>query len=169
MSASLSVGWGRAQVRAGLVRDAARRRVVAPLVALLRQGLSPEKLALSLGLGVAFGIFPVMGTTTLLCLAAGAVLRLNQPALQLVNYLVYPLQVPLILVFVRLGERLVGAAPVSFSVPALLAEFGRDPAAFVVKFGLTGLHGMLGWAAVAPLVAAALYFVTLPLLRRAAR
>jgi uncharacterized protein (DUF2062 family) len=145
-----------------------KRRVLGPIMAQLKQGITPEKLALSLGLGLTLGVFPVIGATTLLCLGAGIALRLNQPALQLFNYLAYPLQIPLILAFVRFGESLVGAPPVPFSVPALLVEFGKDPLGFFVKFGLTGLHGILGWTVVAPFVVAALYFIALPLLKRAA-
>lgn len=162
-------GWDRVSARVTGASDALRRRVVAPVMATLRQGLSPEKVALSVALGVTLGIFPLVGATTLLCLAVGAALRLNQPALQLVNHLAYPLQLPLMLVFIRLGERLLGAPPARFSVAHLTAEFGRDPAGFLIKFGLTGLHGILGWALVAPLVGGALYFGALPLLRRAAR
>jgi len=44
-----------------------RRRIARPIVELLRQGVTPEKMALSLALGVALGVFPVLGTTTALC------------------------------------------------------------------------------------------------------
>jgi uncharacterized protein (DUF2062 family) len=146
-----------------------RRRVADPLLLLLRQGLTPETLALTLALGASLGLFPVLGATTALCVAAGLALRLNHPALQLANYIVYPLQVPLILVFVRIGERIVGAAPMPFSVERLLAFFREDPLAFLERFGSTGLHGILGWLTVAPVLGGALYAGLLPLLRYAAR
>jgi uncharacterized protein (DUF2062 family) len=145
-----------------------RRRVADPLLLLLKQGLAPETLALSLALGASLGLFPVLGATTALCVAAGLALRLNHPALQLANYVVYPLQVPLILVFVRIGERIVGATPMPISVERLLALFREDPLAFLERFGGTGLHGILGWLTVAPLVGGALYLGLVPLLRHAA-
>ena len=43
------------------------RRLVRPVLELLRQGVTPEKIALSLTLGVALGVFPVLGSTTALC------------------------------------------------------------------------------------------------------
>jgi hypothetical protein len=46
------------------------RRVVAPIVALLTQGITPEKIALSLAFGIVLGIFPVLGSTTVLCAVA---------------------------------------------------------------------------------------------------
>lgn len=61
------------------------RRLIRPILDLLRQGVTPEKIALSLALGVALGVFPVLGSTTALCALAALVLRLNLPAIQIVN------------------------------------------------------------------------------------
>ena len=47
-----------------------KRRVVTPLIAQLKQGVTPEKLALTVALGLVLGIFPILGATTLLCGAA---------------------------------------------------------------------------------------------------
>jgi uncharacterized protein (DUF2062 family) len=144
-----------------------RRRLGPPLRALLVQGLSPEGLALSLAVGVVLGLFPILGTTTLLCLVAGATLRLNHVALQLAQQLVYPLQLALILAFVRLGERLVGAPPARLAPRVLASRFFEDAPGFLREFGLTGLHGILGWSVVAPFLVAALVLVLRPALRRA--
>ena len=64
-----------------------QRRVARPIVELLRQGVTPEKMALSLALGVAMGVFPLLGTTTALCALVALIWRLNLPAIQIVNYL----------------------------------------------------------------------------------
>jgi len=66
--------------------------------------ISPEKDALSLTVGFYLGIFPVAGTTTLLCLAAIAVLRLNSILTITLNWLVYPLQIILIYPFLKAGR-----------------------------------------------------------------
>jgi uncharacterized protein (DUF2062 family) len=143
-----------------------RRRVGDPLVSLLAQGLTPERLALSLAVGLVLGLFPIVGATTLLCVAAGFAFRLNHVALQLANHLAYPLQVPLILAFVRLGERLLGAPRVTLDPLALARHFQRDASGFLREFGLTGLHGILGWGLVAPVLLAAVFFAVRPVLRR---
>ncbi len=149
------------------MRELLRRYVVNPVLALLEQGLTPEKLALSLALGVVCGLFPVLGATTLLCVTFGFALRLSHAALQLANYVVYPMQVALILAFVRLGERTVNAPPMAISLPAILASARENPGLFLERFGLTGLHAILGWALVAPLLGVGLYVGLLPLLRTA--
>ena len=94
--------------------------------------------------------------------------ELNQPIIQVVNYLIYPLQLVLILVFVRIGEFMVRATPVSFSIPELFRKFHESPREFFRQFGMTGVHGIIGWLLVAPFVAAGLYFL-LPLMKKLAR
>src|SRR5271156_1481165 len=75
----------------------------------LRQGISPRRLALTLALGFAVGCIPVVGIPTLVCAALALALRLNLPAIQAANYIVMPLQLVLIVPFVRLGGRLLAS------------------------------------------------------------
>ncbi|HLA71357.1 MAG TPA: hypothetical protein VK624_07590 [Steroidobacteraceae bacterium] len=74
------------------MRDFLQRRLVAPLLALLRQDVTPRKLALSLALGIVIGLVPVLGVPTARCALAALASPLNRPALQLVNYLLTQLQ-----------------------------------------------------------------------------
>ena len=73
----------------------------------LSQGISPRRLALTLALGFAVGCIPVVGIPTLLCAALALSLRLNLPAIQMANYVAMPLQLVLIVPFVRLGRWLI--------------------------------------------------------------
>ena len=146
-----------------------QRRLVAPLRAQLTQGVTPDQLALTLAIGTTCSLFPFLGTTTLLNLAVGLALRLNQPILQTVNYLLTAAQLALILVYVRAGEFIWRAAPVPLSIAQLFTEFRTDPWRFLQSCGWTGVHAFTAWALTAPLLVAAIYFVTRPALRRLAR
>jgi uncharacterized protein (DUF2062 family) len=143
-----------------------RERVLAVILAQFRQGITPEKIALTIALGLNLGIFPILGATTTLCLIAGLSLRLNQPVIQLVNWLASPLQLSLILVFVRIGESILRAPHISFSIPELFRKFHASPMNFFREFGLTGLHGILAWLIIAPFLTALLYFSLLPVLKK---
>lgn len=146
-----------------------QRRVVAPILAQLRQGITPQQIALTLALGAVLGIFPILGASTFLCGVAGVWLRLNQPVIQLVNYLVYPVQIALLIPFYRAGERLFGAEPVPIvNVPELLGRFGADPWQFVLDYGRVGLYGIAVWALVAVPLIALTYFALKPALVRSA-
>lgn len=149
-----------------MLREFWHRRVVDVVLAQLRQGITPQKIALTLAIGATVGLFPILGSTTLLCFLAGVLLKLNQPIIQAINYLVYPLQVTGIYFFIRVGERLTGTPPLQFSIGGLIEQFRAAPLHFFQEFGMTALRGVLAWTLIAPFVAAALYFALLPLLRR---
>ena len=146
-----------------------RRWLVGPVIAQLSRGTSPERLAWTIALGIVLGVFPIMGTTTLVCLSAGWLLRLNQPVLHVFRSVVYPLHLALILVFIRIGERMHGVPLIQFSIPQLLSRFKDDPLQFARDFGLAAWHGVTAWLLVAPVAAVLIKFAVLPLLRRMAR
>ena len=136
-----------------------RRRFLNPVVKQMRMGITPEKVALSIALGVTFGVFPILGSTTLLCGFAAWFLRLNQPIIQLVNCLVYPLQIALLLLFYRAGESLFGKDHTSLSISLLTEQFKADPAEFFKSFGLIGLQGIVVWLLSAPLLIGLVYLI----------
>lgn len=146
-----------------------RRRVVEPLRAQVRQGLSPAGLAWGLAVGLGLGTFPVLGTTTLLCVGAGLAFRMNHAALQTANYLAYPLQLALLVPEVRLGEWLLGAPRASLSLGSLAASVRAQPIGALRDLGATLGHACLGWLLlVPPLVVAAALGLT-PVFRTLAR
>jgi uncharacterized protein (DUF2062 family) len=152
-----------------MLREAWQRRVVDVVLAQLRQGITPQKIALTLAIGATVGLFPILGSTTLLCFLAGIALKLNQPIIQAINYLVYPLQIAGIYFFIRIGEWLTRTPPLQFSIAGLIEQFRAAPLHFFQEFGMTALRGVLAWTLIAPFAAAALYFGLLPLLRRLAQ
>ena len=144
------------------------RRVRQPLLALLQAGTTPEKLALSLALGLVLGVFPVVGATTILCAIVALATGLNVVAMQIVNYLAYPVHLALLLPFIRLGERIAGAEPVPLSMSALRASMRADFWGTVSGLWRTEVHAIAAWSIAAPLLVGAAYAVFLPLLRRLA-
>jgi len=143
-----------------------RERVIGLIVAQFTQGVTPRKIALTIALGLALGVFPILGATTVLCGVAGVSLKLNQPVIQFVNWAVTSLQLALIIAFVRIGEWITSAQRVSFSVPELIKKFHESPAAFFREFGITGLHGILAWTLIAPGLIAIAYLALVPPLTR---
>ena len=146
-----------------------RDRVLGLIVTQLTQGVTPQKIALTSALGLNLAIFPILGATTTLCLIFGFCLKLNQPLIQLINWLAAPLQLALIVVFVRVGEWIMRAPSTSFSIPVMLQKFHESPVKFIQQFGMTGVHAMVAWLIIAPFLVAVIYFITLPLLKKAAR
>ncbi len=150
----------------GRVSDWLRRKVRDPLMAELRQGATPEAVSAAVCVSFAIAILPVIGVTTLICLLFGRLFRLNHVVMQIVNHSSYPLQILLLVPFVRLGETLTGAAHVPLSPAAIVSEFNRSFPDFLAKFWTAYLHGMLGWAITVPLACWALHFLLRHTFRR---
>ena len=146
-----------------------QRRVRDPIIAQLTQGITPEKIALTVAVGSAFALFPILGTTTLLCFLAALTLKLNQPIIQLINQACWPLHVPVIYLCVRLGEKFFGATPVHFNIREMNQLFWSEPARFLHDFGTTALHAVVAWLVVAPVYVIAVYYISLPLMRSITR
>lgn len=146
-----------------------QRWFVDPLTKQLTQGVSPQKISLSLSVGSALALFPILGTTTTLCVVAGVVLRLNQPIIQGVNALCTFIYFPLMVVFLKIGDAIAGGPASSLNVPVMISLATHQPREFLREFGVTALHAMLGWAVVAPLWLPLVYFAALPALRAASR
>ena len=149
--------------------DFLRRRLVEPILALLRQGLAPRELAMCLALGTGIGLFPVLGVSTPLLALIALLQRLNLAAIQLVNYFIYPLQLLLIIPFVRLGETVTGAAPQPLTVGAALELMSQGVWNAVVTLWDAIVHATIGWALVGPLGIYLLYRLLEPALRRASQ
>lgn len=145
-----------------------RRWIISPVTRQLSEGASPDRLAWSISAGMVLGIFPIMGSTTILCAAVGWTAGLNQPVLHVFKSAVYPLHLALILVFIRLGQRLFGSPPLMLSIPDLLSRFKADPAQFGRDFGMAAFQGVIAWLLVAPLLAILIKMAVTPLLRRVA-
>jgi uncharacterized protein (DUF2062 family) len=144
-------------------------RIVAPILELLRQGVTPEKIALSLAFGLGLGIIPILGVSTILCTGVALALRLNLPAIQLVNYLASPVQLALIIPFVRLGEHLLGSPPQPLTLEAGFELLGSGVLHAIVTLWDAIVHAALAWLFIGPVLIFLLYRIFKPLLTHAAR
>jgi len=148
------------------MKDFLHKRLIRPIVQLLTQGITPEKIALSLAFGFMLGIFPVLGTTSLLCLLAAMLFRLNLPAVQLVNVLVNPLWFALLIPFIRAGERLFGVPPLAMTASQILALANAGFLHSIGVLWLTALRAAAAWLLVGPLGIVVLYLILVPMVRR---
>jgi uncharacterized protein (DUF2062 family) len=145
-----------------------KRRVLGPLLELLRQGTSPNRLALCVAIGVVIGNIPILGVSTILCAALALTFRLNLPAIQLIQAAMAPTQLLLIIPFVRLGEWLLGAPRQAVSLEAGLAVMREGIGSTVVVLREVILHASFAWCLIAPLATLLLYGFLSPMFKKAA-
>jgi len=130
----------------------------------LRQGITPRRLALTLSLGFAIGCLPVVGIPTAVCAGLALLLRLNLPAIQAANYAVMPLQIALIVPFVRLGRWLFAFGPRQTLAAGTLLH--SSPMAVVSQLGGMAGQALLAWLLIAvPAVALMTAMLTVVLRR----
>jgi hypothetical protein len=91
---------------------------------------------------------------------------LNLPAIQVVNYFVYPLQIALLIPFFRLGDRRFRAPHLPLSVPQIYAMIHANMGNAIRLMWTTTWHAIVVWCLVAPVCAAAIYAGLTLVLRR---
>ena len=148
------------------VRTFCKRKIVEPVKRFLAQGLSSRELSLSIAFGVTLGTIPVLGMTTILCSLAAIVLRLNLPVIQFANYLVYPLQIALLVPFYYLGDLFFGARQdMRFDTLKDVLAGIPNKETMTMLFDST-LNAVGAWLLISPLILMLLYAALKPMLVR---
>jgi uncharacterized protein (DUF2062 family) len=142
------------------------RKLIQPFIELLKQGMSPEKIALTVALGLSIGVIPVIGSTTMLCTLAAVTLRLNLPAIMLVNGLVYPMQLTLIVPFLRAGAWLFHVEGPKLTVVQIFNLIRANVWHATVILWVSTMHALVVWLITASVVSSVAYLLILLLLRR---
>ena len=84
------------------LKELFNNKYVEPVKKLLLQGITPKSIALGIAGAAVIGVFPVLGSTTILCTVFAFSFRLNLALVQLINFSVYPLQLILIVPMMKL-------------------------------------------------------------------
>lgn len=136
----------------------------------LLEGISPQRLALTLALGFVLGCIPLMGVPTALCIVLALVFRLNLPAIQAANYVAMPFQLALIVPLVRLGAKLTPAAHAAMDMSALAQSpvqmLMHSSGSVAAHVGMMAGQALLAWLLLAVPVVALLTLTLTGVLRR---
>jgi uncharacterized protein (DUF2062 family) len=131
--------------------------------------MAPRQLAFTLALGFAIGCIPLLGVTTAICALLALVLRLNMPAIQAANWVAMPLQVVLLIPFLRLGQWLFRGQSISFNPVELLSQIEASPwRSLMLMSGLFG-HALLAWLITAGPALVLMTVLLTPLMHRVSR
>ncbi|MDX1957275.1 MAG: DUF2062 domain-containing protein [Leptospiraceae bacterium] len=148
------------------MKEFLKKRVTDPIINLLKQGVTPEKIALSIGFGCILGVFPVLGSTVILCMIVTFAFKLNLVAIQLANYLVYPLQFVFFIPLIRIGELILSREPYPLSMELIYTMLRDDMIHAIRTLFATNMCGVLAWFLIAPFVLATIYYLLVPVLRK---
>lgn len=146
-----------------------KKKVTNPLISFLRQGLTPEMLSRTIASGLLVGTIPIPGTSTLLCTALSLGFRMNLALIQLVNYLVFPLQILLFVPFYTIASKISGRV-IFFKASEITEHFAGSnwQNASIDLLWLTGTSVVV-WLLIMFPVSLMVYFIMKPVLKRFAR
>ncbi|XP_068653141.1 uncharacterized protein [Aristolochia californica] len=140
------------------------RKIVDPLLHIVSRGAEPKQLAFSAALGMTLGLFPVCGVTVFLCGLAIALLgsSCHAPSMMLANFVATPIELSLVVPFLRFGEFISGGPHFPLTADAL-KKVVTGQASREVLLGV--VHALLGWFVASPFILGALYAAFLPLFK----
>lgn len=129
---------------------------------MIKEGMTPKKITLCISLGITLGIFPVLGMTTVLCTLAAFAFRLNLPAIQLVNYMVYPIQLALLAPFYGAGSWLFDQQRMRIAGENLIAMIQNDFWGSMTGLWNLTLYAIFTWSIICPILLVVLYLTLKP-------
>ena len=132
---------------------------------MLKEGMSLRQISLCIALGVSLGIFPVLGMTTLLCTIAAFAFRLNLPAIQVVNYMVYPLQLILLAPFYGTGSWLFKHPGGHMAHESLIYLFQNGFWTSLANLWDLTRYAIFAWLILSPFLVLVLYSLLKPVIR----
>jgi len=150
------------------MRNLLIHRLFEPLLSLLKTGMSRERLALCIAIGIVVGNIPILGLSTILCTVIALTFRFNLPAIQLVQAAMAPTQLLLIIPYVRLGEWLSHVPAEPLSIQGGMAILAQGVGHSVTVLWSAILHAGLAWVLTAPVLVLLFYKVLTPIIGRAA-
>lgn len=128
-------------------------KYVEPIKKLLVQGTSPSALSIGISGALVIGTFPVIGSTTILCSLFALALRLNIPLVQFINYSVFPLQLMLLIPFMKLGEKIFGLEKLNYNLTEIMRLINNSPLDAITLLWNVTLQAIGAWFIIAPVAA----------------
>ena len=147
-------------------RRIVQSRLILPVIHLLRMGASPRRLAWSLAIGAVIGLNPIVGSTTVICLGVALIFRLNIIATQIANHLMFPLELALVLLYLRAGEILFRTGPPPLAPNDLLHQMRIHPWSTTQFLWTWEWHAIVVWLLAGTILTPLLAAILHPILRR---
>ena len=133
--------------------------------ALLKQGLTPKKLSQSIVVSGLISTIPILGVSTFIITTVSLKSKLNFPVMISLSYLMWPVQILLIIPFVRVGEFVFSVPQSHHTVDEIINSFQGSFSQTLSHLSFELLCGLGGWLLTAVPVAVAIYGVVLLFLK----
>lgn len=134
--------------------------------ALFKQGLSPLLLSESIIVSGVFSIIPILGVSTFILTTLSIKRKLNLPIMMAISYLMWPVQILLIIPFIRIGEFIFSVPPSHHTVEEIISSFQNSFFQTLGHLSFELLCGLGGWFLTTVPVSIGLYLMLLLFLKK---
>ena len=129
------------------------------ITALFKQGLSPLLLSKSIITSVALSIIPILGVSTFILTALSIKKKLNLPIMIAISYLMWPIQILLIIPFIRVGEFIFSVPSSHHTAEEIINSFQNNFFQTLSHLSFELLCGIGGWMLTVLPVSIGTYFL----------
>ena len=129
--------------------------------ALLKQGLTPKQLSQSIIVSGLISIIPILGVSTFMITVFSLKRKLNLPLMISLSYLMWPVQILLIIPFIRVGEFIFSVPRHHHTVEEIISSFQNSFFQTLSQLSFELLCGLGGWLMTAVPAAAGIYWILL--------
>lgn len=127
--------------------------------ALLKQGLTPKQLALSLVVSALVSVFPIFGISTIALTCIALPFRLNLPIMIAFSYIIEPLKLLVLIPFINIGASVFGTEHTLLSFDAIKTSYNTSFWSTARQLSYELLCGSVGWLLTAIPLGIVLYFI----------
>ncbi|TDD94544.1 DUF2062 domain-containing protein [Flavobacterium cellulosilyticum] len=138
---------------------------IAKFTVLFKQGLSPKKLSQSIIVSGLISTIPILGVSTFIITTISLKSKLNLPVMIALSYLMWPIQILMIIPFIKVGQFIFSVPSNHHSVEEIINSFQDGFFATLSYLSFELLCGLGGWMLTAVPFAFGVYLVTLLLLK----
>lgn len=135
--------------------------LIAKIKMLFKQGLTPKELSQSIIVAALISIIPILGVSTFLITTIALKRKLNLAIMIALSYLMWPIQVLLIIPFIRVGQFIFSVPSNHHSVDEIISSFQASFFGTLSRLSFELLCGFGGWLLTAVPAAFGVYLVSL--------
>mgnify|MGYP003408723408 FL=1 len=116
---------------------------------LFQQGLTRKQVCLSCIVSILLSVIPILGVTTFLITVVSLKSKLNLPIMIALSYLIWPIQILLILPFISAGEYIFSITPSHHTVDEIINSFQNGFFSTLGKLSFELFYGFSAWVLIA--------------------
>lgn len=140
------------------------------LISLLKQGVTPQKIAMAMLMGYIAGTFPIPGTHLIIGVSLAFIFRLNQLAVYLGLWISLPPFLLFLLPSLRLGEFIFQVEPMNserfIDNMTLMWNSQEDFFRILGEYGMSMVHISVGWLPIVIITGGPVFFISYMIAKR---